>query len=49
MPRGAQQRGVFWGSIHGTLNHLLWGDRDWMARFDGWERPPLPLQRKRRH
>ena len=39
-----EQRGAFWGSIHGTLNHLLWGDRAWMARFDGWERPPLPLR-----
>ena len=39
-----EPRGAFWGSIHGTLNHLLWGDRAWMARFDGWERPPLPLR-----
>lgn len=39
-----QERGAFWGSIHGTLNHLLWGDRVWMARFDDWERPPLPLR-----
>ncbi len=39
-----EQRGAFWGSIHGTLNHLLWGDRAWMARFDGWERPPLALR-----
>jgi uncharacterized damage-inducible protein DinB len=28
-----QQRGAFWGSIHGTLNHLLWGDTMWMSRF----------------
>jgi hypothetical protein len=20
-------RGAFWGSIHGTLNHILWGDQ----------------------
>jgi len=26
-------RGAFFGSIHGTLNHLLVGDRIWMARF----------------
>lgn len=32
-------RGAFWGSIHGTLAHLLWGDQMWMSRFDGWERP----------
>jgi len=37
-------RGAFWGSIHGTLNHLLWGDRQWMSRFDGWERPTTPIQ-----
>lgn len=39
-----EQRGAFWESIHGTLNHLLWGDRVWMARFDGWERPPQPIR-----
>ncbi|SDO70981.1 Uncharacterized damage-inducible protein DinB (forms a four-helix bundle) [Lutimaribacter pacificus] len=26
-------RAGFWGSILGTANHLLWGDRMWMARF----------------
>ena len=25
--------GAFFGSIHGTLNHLLWGDRAWMNRL----------------
>jgi uncharacterized damage-inducible protein DinB len=30
-----RDRGAFFGSIHGTLNHLLWGDRMWMARFGG--------------
>lgn len=35
-------RGAFWSSIHGTLNHLLWGDRQWMWRFDNWDRPSLP-------
>jgi uncharacterized damage-inducible protein DinB len=34
-----QPRGAFWGSIHATLNHLLWADRLWMARFDGWAKP----------
>ncbi len=29
-----QRRGSF-GSIHGLLNHMLLGDRIWMARFDG--------------
>jgi len=33
------QRGAFWGSIHGTLCHLLWGDQLWMHRFDGWAKP----------
>jgi len=28
-------RGAFFGSIHGTLNHLLWGDRMWLGRFAG--------------
>ncbi|GAC1347824.1 MAG: DinB family protein [Acetobacteraceae bacterium] len=36
-------RGAFWGSIHGTLNHLLWGDQIWMSRFAGWEKPPVPM------
>jgi uncharacterized damage-inducible protein DinB len=35
-------RGAFWGSIHGTLCHLLWGDRMWMARFDAWPKPSVP-------
>ena len=34
-------RGAFWGSIHGTLCHLLWGDQVWMARFDGWPKPAV--------
>jgi len=34
-----KQRGAFWGSIHGTLCHLLWGDQMWMCRFDGWAKP----------
>ncbi|NJL39426.1 MAG: damage-inducible protein DinB [Leptolyngbyaceae cyanobacterium SM1_4_3] len=28
-----QDRGAFFKSIHGTLNHLLYGDRVWMGRF----------------
>jgi uncharacterized damage-inducible protein DinB len=36
-----QDRGAFWGSLHGTLCHLLWGDRMWMARFDGWLKPDV--------
>jgi uncharacterized damage-inducible protein DinB len=33
-------RGAFFGSIQGTLSHLVWGDRTWMSRFAGWEKPP---------
>jgi uncharacterized damage-inducible protein DinB len=37
-------RGAFWGSIHGTLCHLLWGDLMWMSRFDGWPKPATSLK-----
>jgi uncharacterized damage-inducible protein DinB len=30
-----QDRGAFFKSIHGTLNHLLDGDRIWIGRFTG--------------
>ncbi|MEX2455600.1 MAG: DinB family protein [Rhodospirillaceae bacterium] len=32
-------RSAFFGSIHGTLNHLLWGDQIWMSRFAGTPAP----------
>jgi uncharacterized damage-inducible protein DinB len=32
-------RGAFFGSIHGTLNHLVWGDSIWMHRFAGTPKP----------
>jgi uncharacterized damage-inducible protein DinB len=32
-----RDRGAFFRSIHGTLNHGLHGDRLWMARFTGKE------------
>ena len=35
-------RGAFFGSIHGTLNHLLWGDQVWMSRFAGTPMPASP-------
>src|SRR3954470_20724328 len=35
-----QDRGPSFGSIHGTLCHLLWADRQWMSRLGGWEPPP---------
>jgi uncharacterized damage-inducible protein DinB len=31
--------GVFFKSIHGTLNHLLWGDQIWMSRFTTTPKP----------
>ena len=30
-----RDRGAFFASMHGTLNHLLWGDRMWLGRFTG--------------
>ena len=39
-----QPRGAFWGSIHGTLNHLLWGDKQWMSRFDNWPKPDVAIK-----
>ena len=36
-------RGAFFGSIHGTLSHLLWGDTIWMSRFDGWDAPEVGI------
>jgi len=35
--------GAFFGSVHGTLNHLLVGDSIWMARFAGDPPPPWRL------
>lgn len=32
-------QGAFWGSLHGTLCHLLWADQMWMSRFAGWDKP----------
>ena len=38
-----EDRGAFFGSIHATLSHLLWGDTMWMSRFDGWDRPEVGM------
>lgn len=35
-------RGAFFRSVHGTLNHLLVADRLWLARLTGEENGPLP-------
>ena len=32
-------RGAFFGSIHATLNHLLWGDQFWLHRLAGMPKP----------
>lgn len=40
-PTRREQRGAFWGSLHGTLSHLLWGDQMWMSRFDNWPKPTI--------
>lgn len=37
-----EDRGAFFGSIHHTLNHLLWGDHIWMHRFAGTPAPKAP-------
>ena len=34
-----RERGAFFGSIHKTLSHLLWGDQIWMSRFTDVPKP----------
>jgi uncharacterized damage-inducible protein DinB len=34
-----RERGAFFGSIHKTLSHLLWGDQIWMSRFTDLPKP----------
>ncbi len=36
-----QDRGAFFGSIHHTLCHLLWGDMIWTSRFAGLNSPSV--------
>jgi len=38
-----QPRPAFFKSIHGTLNHILIGDRLWLIRFSGREAPSAVL------
>src|SRR5436190_18360579 len=35
--------GAFFGSVHGTLNHLLLGVTIWMTRFEGGAHPSTDL------
>jgi len=37
-----EDRGAFFGSIHATLSHILWGDQLWMARFADTPAPAVP-------
>ena len=45
LPDGQRRadRGAFFKSLHGTLNHLLVTDRMWMARFAGRPAPSVRL------
>lgn len=36
-------RGAYWGSILGTLSHLLWADRVWLHRLGGLPHPGADL------
>jgi uncharacterized damage-inducible protein DinB len=38
-----QRRQAFFGSIHGTLNHIMLGDRIWLGRFEGQTVPSTGL------
>jgi uncharacterized damage-inducible protein DinB len=38
-----RERGAFFGSIHGTLSHVLWGDGTWMARFSDVAKPAVGI------
>lgn len=34
-----EPRGAFFGSVHATLSHILFGDQVWMYRFTGVDKP----------
>lgn len=38
-----RDRKAFFSSIHGTLNHIMVGDRIWLARFEGGTAPSTNL------
>ena len=38
-----RDRGAFFKSIHGTLSHVLWGDRMWLSRFTGSPAPAIAI------
>ena len=37
------ERGAWFGSIHKTLSHILWGDRTWMSRFTDLPPPTVGI------
>jgi uncharacterized damage-inducible protein DinB len=39
-----RERGAFFGSIHGTFNHLVWADRIWLSRFAGTPKPSVGIK-----
>lgn len=38
-----RDRGAFFGSIHATLCHVLWGDTIWLSRLAGTAKPPVGI------
>lgn len=38
-----RDRGAFFGSIHATLCHILWGDTIWLHRLAGTPKPPVGI------
>lgn len=38
-----EDRGAYFGSLHGTLNHILVGDRAWLTHITGDGTPPTSL------
>lgn len=44
-----RDRGAFFGSIHGTLSHLLWADEQWMSRFSDVPKPAGEAKDSARH
>ncbi len=38
-----RERAAFFGSMHKTLSHLLWGDRIWMSRFTDTPKPAVGI------
>ena len=36
-----EDMGIYFKSIHGTLDHIMWGDQGWLARFTGSEPPSV--------